>query len=150
MAETDRPPVRDAGSVAGLDGRALVSLRERWPTLRFVDYASFAILLQETDGEGAFVVAEKVRDAVAAYGFRNSEGERTEQITVSIGLSTYPGTASDREGLLRRADDALYVVKRSGRNRVSASPAGVKEMRARDQEVERCEQAAAADERGGL
>jgi diguanylate cyclase (GGDEF)-like protein len=110
----------------------------------------FAILLPETDGEGAFVVAEKVREAVASHGFKNSESERTEQITVSIGLSTYPGTASDREGLLRRADDALYVVKRSGRNRVSASPAGVEEMRARDQEVERREQAADAAERGGL
>ncbi len=75
----------------------------------------FAILLPETDGEG----------------------ERTEQLTVSIGLSTYPGTAQDREALLRRADDALYVVKRSGRNRVSASPLGVDALRARDLEIER-------------
>ena len=93
---------------------------------------------------------ERLREAVASHGFMNSEGEPTEQITISIGLSTYPGTASDREGLLRRADDALYVVKRSGRNRVSASPAGVEEMRARDQELERREQVAYADERGGL
>jgi diguanylate cyclase (GGDEF)-like protein len=108
----------------------------------------FAILLPETDGEGAFVVAEKVREAVASHAFKNSDGERTEQLTVSIGLSTYPGTASDREGLLRRADDALYVVKRSGRNRVSASPAGVEELRARDQEVEREAQRSDAAERG--
>ena len=97
----------------------------------------FAILLPETDGEGAFVVAEKVRETVAAHLFKNSEGVRTEQLTVSIGLSTYPGNASDRESLLRRADDALYVVKRSGRNRVSASPAGVEELRARDMEAGR-------------
>ena len=97
----------------------------------------FAILLPETDGEGAFVVAEKVREAVAAHAFKNGEGERTEQLTVSIGLSTYPGTAQDREALLRRADDALYVVKRSGRNRVSASPLGVDALRARDLEIER-------------
>lgn len=96
----------------------------------------FAILLPETDAEGAFVVAEKVRESVAAHVFKNADGDRTERLTVSIGLSTFPGTADDREGLLRRADDALYVVKRTGRNRVSASPAGVDEMRALDLELE--------------
>lgn len=96
----------------------------------------FAILLPETDPEGAFVVAEKVRETVAAHAFKNAAGDRTERLTVSIGLSTYPATATDREGLLRRADDALYVVKRSGRNRVSASPSGVDELRARDLELD--------------
>jgi len=110
----------------------------------------FAILLPETDGEGAFVVAEKVREAVANHAFKNGEGERTEQITVSIGLSTYPGTADDREALLRRADDALYVVKRSGRNRVSASPAGVEALRARDMEIQREAQLVALAESGDL
>ena len=110
----------------------------------------FAILLPETDGEGAFVVAEKVREAVAAHAFKNGRGERTEQLTVSVGLSSYPGTAEDREALLRRADDALYVVKRSGRNRVSASPLGVDAMRARDLELEREAQRAHLVEQGGL
>ena len=110
----------------------------------------FAILLPETDGEGAFVVAEKVREAVANHAFKNGEGERTEQLTVSIGLSTYPGTADDREALLRRADDALYVVKRSGRNRVSASRAGVEALRARDMEIEREAQRVALAESGEL
>jgi len=109
----------------------------------------FAILLPETDGEGAFVVAEKVREAVADHVFKNGAGDRTEQLTVSIGLSTFPGTAADREGLLRRADDALYVVKRSGRNRVSASPAGVDALRARDMEIEREAQREALAEVGG-
>jgi diguanylate cyclase (GGDEF)-like protein len=141
------------GHVAG--DRALAEMaRTMRDAVRDIDIAcryggeEFAILLPETDGEGAFVVAEKVREAIAAHGFMSIRGERTEQITVSIGLSTYPGTASDREGLLRHADDALYVVKRSGRNRVSASPAGVEQMRARDQENERREQAADAAERG--
>jgi diguanylate cyclase (GGDEF)-like protein len=110
----------------------------------------FAILLPETDGEGAFVVAEKVREAVAAHLFSNGEGVRTEQLTVSIGLATYPGTAMDREALVRRADDALYVVKRSGRNRVSASPAGVEALRARDLEIQREAQPAGLAEQGGL
>jgi diguanylate cyclase (GGDEF)-like protein len=81
----------------------------------------FAILLPETDAEGAFVTAEKVREAVASHAFPDGRGEKTQRITVSIGLSTFPRPADDREALLRQADDALYAAKRSGRNRVSAS-----------------------------
>ena len=81
----------------------------------------FAILLPETDSDGAFVAAEKVREAVAAHYFPDSGGRRTERLTVSIGLSTFPRPAADREDLLRQADDALYVAKRDGRDRVRAS-----------------------------
>jgi diguanylate cyclase (GGDEF)-like protein len=128
LAQTMREAVRDIDIVCRYGGE------------------EFAILLPETDGEGAFVVAEKVREAVAAHAFQNGDGQRTEQLTVSIGLSTYPGTAADREDLLRRADDALYVVKRSGRNRVSASPLGVEELRARDLELEQAAQRESAGE----
>jgi diguanylate cyclase (GGDEF)-like protein len=82
----------------------------------------FAILLPETDAEGAFVAAEKVREAVAAHAFADADGARTQRITMSIGLSTFPRPAGDREALLRQADDALFIAKRSGRNRVNASP----------------------------
>jgi diguanylate cyclase (GGDEF)-like protein len=81
----------------------------------------FAILLPETDADGAFVAAEKVREAVASHQFPDADGRKTERLTVSIGLSTFPRPAADREELLRQADDALYVAKRSGRNRVRAS-----------------------------
>ena len=81
----------------------------------------FAILLPETDSDGAFVAAEKVREAVAAHYFPDSGGRRTERLTVSIGLSTFPRPAADREDLLRQADNALYVAKHDGRDRVRAS-----------------------------
>jgi diguanylate cyclase (GGDEF)-like protein len=81
----------------------------------------FAILLPETDADGAFVAAEKVREAVASHAFSDADGRKTERLTVSIGLATFPVPAADREDLLRQADDALYVAKRTGRNRVRAS-----------------------------
>jgi diguanylate cyclase (GGDEF)-like protein len=86
----------------------------------------FAILLPETDADGAFVAAEKVREAVASHSFPDADGRKTERLTVSIGFATFPGPAADREELLRQADDALYVAKRTGRNRVraSAGPSG--------------------------
>jgi PleD family two-component response regulator len=59
---------------------------------------------------------------VAAHSFADADGARTQRITMSIGLSTFPRPAGDREALLRQADDALFIAKRSGRNRVNASP----------------------------
>ncbi|MBI5025899.1 MAG: diguanylate cyclase, partial [Nitrospirae bacterium] len=39
-------------------------------------------------------------------------------LTVSVGVSTFPDDAMDREGLIKAADDALYMAKKMGRNRV--------------------------------
>jgi len=39
-------------------------------------------------------------------------------VTISIGLSSYPDHADDKQGLIRTADTALYEAKRQGRNRV--------------------------------
>lgn len=80
----------------------------------------FAVVLPETDAEGAFVVAEKVREAVASHSFADGQGNRGVRLTVSIGLATYPSSAADREELLRQADDALYQAKHLGRDRVRA------------------------------
>jgi diguanylate cyclase (GGDEF)-like protein len=80
----------------------------------------FSVVLPETDAEGAFVVAEKVREAVAAHSFADGQGNRGVRVTVSIGLSTFPSSAADREELLRQADDALYQAKHLGRDRVRA------------------------------
>ncbi len=80
----------------------------------------FSVILPETDAEGAYVVAEKVREAIAVHRFADANGEREVRLTVSIGLATYPGSASDREELLRQADDALYQAKNFGRDRVRA------------------------------
>lgn len=78
----------------------------------------FSIALPETDAAGAFVVAEKVREAVAAFEFKDGDGAACCRLTVSIGLATFPTHAWDRESVLREADDALYNAKSSGKNRV--------------------------------
>lgn len=78
----------------------------------------FSIVLPETDAAGAFVVAEKVREAVASQMFVDSDGALTCHLTVSIGVATYPTHAWDKESLLREADDALYRAKNGGKNRV--------------------------------
>ncbi|WP_367372501.1 GGDEF domain-containing protein [Pseudomonas lini] len=76
----------------------------------------FMILLSNTSREAAAMVGERLRFAVQAQDYV-AEGKMIE-LTVSIGCSTLlPGESA--ESLLRRADSALYVAKREGRNRLA-------------------------------
>jgi len=81
----------------------------------------FAVVLPETDADGAFTIAEKIRETVAEKLFSNADGVRCVGLTVSIGLATVPTHASDKESLLRQSDDALYNAKHSGKNRVKTA-----------------------------
>jgi diguanylate cyclase (GGDEF)-like protein len=89
----------------------------------------FTIILPETDAAGAFVVAEKIREAVADHVFPDAAGEPCCSLTVSVGIATFPTHAVDKESLLREADDALYRAKHEGKNRVR-TPQGHKDSSA--------------------
>jgi diguanylate cyclase len=69
----------------------------------------FALLLHETDQEAAMVVATRLRGAL-------HDMTGSDWVTASIGVSTWLGPNDGPDALLRRADEALYVAKRSGRN----------------------------------
>ncbi|MGE8188494.1 GGDEF domain-containing protein [Pseudomonas sp. NPDC086278] len=76
----------------------------------------FLILLSNTTREAAAVVGERLRCAAQAQEYK-ADGKAIE-LTVSLGCSTLlPGESA--ESLLRRADSALYVAKREGRNRLT-------------------------------
>jgi diguanylate cyclase (GGDEF)-like protein len=76
----------------------------------------FLILLSNTGREAAALVGERLRFAAQAKDFL-ADGKLIE-LTVSLGCSTLlPGESA--ESLLRRADSALYVAKREGRNRLA-------------------------------
>ena len=83
----------------------------------------FAVVLPETDASGAYVVAEKVREAIESHLFGDEAEGRTSHLTVSVGLATFPTHADSKETLLREADDALYRAKSGGKNRIR-SPLG--------------------------
>ena len=75
----------------------------------------FALLLPETPPEGAFVVAERVRLAIA--GFPVALGSEPVSVTVSVGVATLTPMIASPEALFECADGALYRAKATGRNR---------------------------------
>jgi diguanylate cyclase (GGDEF)-like protein len=80
----------------------------------------FTIILPQTGRDGAMVVAERVRAAVAGHSFPSAPDG---SITVSLGVATFPEDANDSHSLIAAADRGLYLAKERGRNRVSTVPA---------------------------
>ena len=106
----------------------LVDLVRRWAeVLRGHDILGrmggeeFAVLLPDTDLEGAFAVAERLREETAGYGV--AFAEYSIRVTLSAGICEIPGGCVDLEGCLKKADDALYRAKEAGRNQVKAMAA---------------------------
>jgi diguanylate cyclase (GGDEF)-like protein len=80
-----------------------------------------ALLLLETGPEGALILAERLRERVAARPVPRTAGG-TMNVTVSVGVATLPYAASDRDELIEAADQALLRAKRSGKNQTRVAP----------------------------
>lgn len=89
----------------------------------------FAILLPGIDSEDALHVAEIIRKEVAEYSFYGMEHMPRKNITVSIGVSTYPDMANNKETLIMLADEALYKVKYTSRNKVQLYSSVIDELK---------------------
>lgn len=77
----------------------------------------FVLVLPGTALEGGVIVAERLRQAVLESSFPPPMEDLT--LTISAGVATYPGPSVENiDSLFRRADEALYRAKQSGRNRV--------------------------------
>jgi len=90
-------------------------------SLRQVDLAGrfggeeFTVALVDTDAAGALEVARRIRASVAAQ--RHAVGA---PLTISIGVASFPESAVAKDQLLDKADWAMYLAKRQGRDRVVA------------------------------
>jgi diguanylate cyclase (GGDEF)-like protein len=76
----------------------------------------FVIMLPDTPARGALEVGERIRHAVESTPYVVDSS--TVTCTVSIGVASFPQDGRSMEGLLARADSALYLAKKAGRNRV--------------------------------
>jgi diguanylate cyclase (GGDEF)-like protein len=73
----------------------------------------FAVLAPGTDQEGVYLLAEKIRTAIAESSFVLGDSMRLTRATVSIGCSQF---RDDRKKFFDEADRALYRAKAAGKN----------------------------------
>lgn len=76
----------------------------------------FVMILRQTDNPQASSLSERIRSTIFAYPFKH-DGIKT-QLSVSIGIASFPKDADNAEDLIKKADAALYLAKESGRNKV--------------------------------
>lgn len=72
----------------------------------------FAIVLPNTERDGALIMAERFREAVESAIWPG------QSVTITVGAATLPAASEEGDKLLAWADEALYAAKEAGRNRV--------------------------------
>jgi two-component system cell cycle response regulator len=83
----------------------------------------FVIVMPDTGLARAYHVAERLRAGIARQPFTLDAMATVLDVTASVGVASLEGAGDSPEGLLSRADQALYRAKRDGRNRVIADAA---------------------------
>ena len=90
-------------------------------TIRNVDFLGryggeeFMLILPETDGEQALILAERIRKLVASSIIETEKGNL--KLTLSIGITSYDPKDRSLEDMISRADRGVYQAKKLGRNR---------------------------------
>ena len=82
----------------------------------------FVVAMPDTDAALALLVAERLRQKIAGERFATGESVSIA-VTVSIGICSLTSADDTADALVKRADAALYLAKRDGRNRVVAAAA---------------------------
>jgi diguanylate cyclase (GGDEF)-like protein len=78
----------------------------------------FIVLMPDTDKDSSLRYAEKIRKVIEEYPFNHREKQPSGYISISGGIAAFPFDGNSLSAVIRRADEALYESKRSGRNRV--------------------------------
>ncbi len=81
-----------------------------------------AVILVETDREGALIVGERLAERMRGEKIPLSDGG-SMGVTISLGVATIPDAAEDLESLIDASDRALLRAKRAGKNQIRAAPA---------------------------
>ena len=98
-------------------------------TVRQIDFIGryggeeLSVVLAETDREQANFATERIRQGIATAVIKVYDEEL--KATVSIGASTFPDNTDNLQTLIEMADQALYLAKETGKNKVCFSPAKI-------------------------
>jgi diguanylate cyclase (GGDEF)-like protein len=111
--------------------RLLAEIGEALKTnCRLIDFAfryggdEFVLLLPQTSKENAINVARRLHKLIRETVWLKNEGLNIH-LTSSMGLAAYPVDSKTKEGLLHLADEAMYLVKNTNRDRVAAANVGM-------------------------
>jgi diguanylate cyclase (GGDEF)-like protein/PAS domain S-box-containing protein len=108
--------LREVAAIVGAQALKPVDLAARYGG------EEFAVILPETDRDGACEVAERIRHAVMGLKIAHGAPRAGVHVTLSVGVATQVPTLDVApDSLLGQADQALYAAKRLGRNRVTSS-----------------------------
>jgi diguanylate cyclase (GGDEF)-like protein len=97
---------------------------------RLIDFAfryggdEFVLLLPQTSKENACRVARRLHSLIKKTSWLKGEGLDIH-LTASVGVASFPVDSADKAGLLHLADEAMYLVKNTTRDRVAAASFGV-------------------------
>jgi len=97
---------------------------------RLIDFAfryggdEFVLLLPQTSKENACRVARRLHALMKNTVWLKEEGLNVH-ITASVGVASFPVDSADKAGLLHLADEAMYLVKNTTRDRVAAANTGL-------------------------
>ncbi len=78
----------------------------------------FAVIVPNLDKQHTGLLAHRIREKVEEARFENEEVLPHGRFTVSVGVAEFPCDASSRGELVERADQAMYHIKRNGKNSV--------------------------------
>lgn len=79
------------------------------------------IILTNTNNKDAMTTAQKICDAIAQKPFRLAN-DQEKNVTISLGVATYPQNGTNPQELIKYADGCLYKAKENGRNQVGLCP----------------------------
>jgi diguanylate cyclase (GGDEF)-like protein len=77
----------------------------------------FVVVCEETDEQGAALLAERIRQELCQAAFKTELGMLS--VTCSVGVASFPAAGRTWETMFKATDEALYASKRAGRNRVT-------------------------------
>jgi diguanylate cyclase (GGDEF)-like protein len=99
--------------------------------LRLIDYAfryggdEFVVILPQTSKESALSVLRRLKDLLTSKVFFQAENLNIK-VTASFGIATFPADGRSRREILRMADEAMYLVKKTTRDDIALAGEGVR------------------------
>jgi diguanylate cyclase (GGDEF)-like protein len=108
-----------SGTLAEVGAILAVAVRESDILARYGG-DEFIVVLPETPASGALVIAERLRRAIEEHRFLEPQGIAA-RISASFGIATYPDHALSPEGLIQKADQAMYRVKEREKNGIEVA-----------------------------